>query len=413
MIRLWRFEFFSAAGSMIMDAWIIFFIFAFGACVGSFLNVVIWRMPRGQSIVFPGSHCPSCGRAIRWHDNIPILSWVRLKGRCRHCAVRISPRYLLVELATALLVVGLYVLYYPVAVRAGFGPFLETWPIFVVHAALLCGLLACSVIDIESYHVPLEVCWFLTVLALAVWTIWPRAELIPTVSPGVAAACLGGVIGLVVALLMMKRGWIQPSFIDAELRPTLSDDVTIQADADRGETKPAVGATADWGVNPRIEMLRELLFLAPLIGGAILAWVLVAHVGPAGRAWDSLYALAGGAVGAHLDGFFASLFGYFIAACLVWGMRIAGTLAFGREAMGLGDVHLLAAAGAACGWIVPMAAFFLAPLFGLLWALYLALRKGQRELPYGPWLSLGVLAAMLLYDSIIQWFRTYLSLLNG
>ena len=62
--------------------WIIF-LFALGACVGSFLNVVIYRLPRGESLVFPGSHCPACGEAIKWYDNVPLVSWLVLRGRCR------------------------------------------------------------------------------------------------------------------------------------------------------------------------------------------------------------------------------------------------------------------------------------------------------------------------------------------
>ena len=75
-----------------------FFSFWFGACVASFLNVVIWRLPRGESIVSPPSHCPKCGSPIRWWQNIPILSWLALRGRCANCRAPISPRYILVEL---------------------------------------------------------------------------------------------------------------------------------------------------------------------------------------------------------------------------------------------------------------------------------------------------------------------------
>ena len=98
--------------------WLVFFALL-GACVGSFLNVVIWRVPRGESIVFPSSHCPACGRPIRWYDNVPLVSWLVLRGRCRACQAPISPRYLLIEAATAAMVAGLYVAYYMLAVRMG------------------------------------------------------------------------------------------------------------------------------------------------------------------------------------------------------------------------------------------------------------------------------------------------------
>ena len=78
-----------------------FLAFWFGACLGSFINVVAFRLPREESLVHPPSHCPTCSQRIRWIDNIPLLSYLALRGRCRQCQARISPRYFLVELLTA------------------------------------------------------------------------------------------------------------------------------------------------------------------------------------------------------------------------------------------------------------------------------------------------------------------------
>ena len=75
-----------------------FFSFWLGACIASFLNVVIWRVPRGESIVSPPSHCPKCNAPIKWWQNIPILSWLALRGKCANCRAAISPRYIGVEL---------------------------------------------------------------------------------------------------------------------------------------------------------------------------------------------------------------------------------------------------------------------------------------------------------------------------
>lgn len=91
--------------------WLVY-IFAFGCCIGSFLNVVIYRMPRDKSLVSPGSFCPACGRHIRFYDNIPLISWLVLRAKCRYCRASISPRYFVIELLTGLVFVGLFVMYF-------------------------------------------------------------------------------------------------------------------------------------------------------------------------------------------------------------------------------------------------------------------------------------------------------------
>lgn len=380
--------------------------------MGSFLNVVIWRLPRGESIVFPGSHCPACGRGIRWFDNIPLLSWLLLGGRCRHCGVRISPRYLLIELMTGLLLAGLYVAYYLLHLRLWMGTFGETWPVYLSHATLLCALLVCSVIDIETFHVPLEICWFATLVGLVVATADPNPQLLPPVAPATGAACVGAIGGLAVAMVLLRRGWIPTSFIDVDspARETLEEDPPVETT--RTSSRSTVGFTAADGLSPRREVLKELLFLLPPIAGAVLCGLLVSRVPAVGGVWDGLYGLAEGRVGRHLAGLFAGLTGYFVGALWIWGIRIFGTLGFGREAMGLGDLHILAAAGACAGWIVPSAAFFLAPFFGLLWAMVLLARKGERELPYGPWLGLGIAAALVLQDKILLLIHNYMTMMN-
>ena len=87
------------------------FVFFSGLCVGSFLNVCIWRIPRDESVAWPGSHCPACNHAIAPWDNIPLLSWLILNGKCRHCKIPISPRYFLVELLTGTLFAVLWLLH--------------------------------------------------------------------------------------------------------------------------------------------------------------------------------------------------------------------------------------------------------------------------------------------------------------
>ena len=88
-----------------------FFSFALGACIASFLNVVIWRVPRGESIVSPPSHCPKCNAPIKWYQNIPILSWLALRGKCANCKAPISPRYILIETLGGALFLAAFVKY--------------------------------------------------------------------------------------------------------------------------------------------------------------------------------------------------------------------------------------------------------------------------------------------------------------
>ncbi len=114
---------------------------AFGLVVGSFLNVCIHRLPRGESIVWPGSRCPGCGAPIRWFDNLPVLSYVWLAGRCRACGTRIALRYPLVELAT----MGLFLAHYAV---------LGWQPLLVVRLVLSAALVVLFVIDLEHRILP-------------------------------------------------------------------------------------------------------------------------------------------------------------------------------------------------------------------------------------------------------------------
>ena len=117
------------------------FAFALGAAVGSFLNVCIYRLPAGESVVSPPSRCPGCGSKIRPWDNIPVLSWLLLRGRCRACGGRISARYPLVELLNGLLTLALFL---------KFGP----TPTFLVLFVFCSALVAITFIDLDHQIIP-------------------------------------------------------------------------------------------------------------------------------------------------------------------------------------------------------------------------------------------------------------------
>src|SRR4051812_13395097 len=163
-------------------AFYIVFFFALGACVGSFLNVVVWRLPRGESLVTPPSHCPKCNTPLKWYDNLPVIGWLKLAGKCRYCKAPISPRYPIVEAVTGLLFVFYYVMFFmmqvgpcaahPVLVEDPLlgslrsGPrlldFRVDWAIYLLYMALVAGLLASSLIDAELFIIPVEIPWVLS-----------------------------------------------------------------------------------------------------------------------------------------------------------------------------------------------------------------------------------------------------------
>jgi leader peptidase (prepilin peptidase) / N-methyltransferase len=162
-------------------------IFVIGLCIGSFLNVVIARLPAGESIVRPRSKCPKCGRQLTWYENIPVISWLALRGRCKGCGAPISVRYLLVELGTGLLFMGC-------VWRFGWD-----WPL--VPALMFVTLLVPLIlIDAETWQLPLE----LTLPGMVLGVLLQ----IPLGWAAVKTSLIGLVAGFLVFRLMEFLGWL-------------------------------------------------------------------------------------------------------------------------------------------------------------------------------------------------------------
>lgn len=387
--------------------WIwLMYIFAFGACVGSFLNVVIYRLPRDKSLVSPPSACPACGTPIRFYNNIPLLSWLLLGGKCRDCKAPISFRYFFVELVTSLLFGGVYLYFFWFKLRAtgiaGLSPMQQFfggggWLFYGVIMTLAATFLAASVIDMELFIIPLELCWFVTLIgfagaAVAGFVLHPgTVSLFPDIaaSPKTAALALGAALGLIFSLIALHTGLIKPSYEMTEQEET--DDIDNAGPSDD-----------EHDYNDRREMLKELLFILPVVIGAVVA-MKITQMPAMAEKWANFIDLP------VVSGLLGSLAGYLAGCAVVWVTRIFGTLAFNKEAMGLGDVHLMGAAGAVIGakWVV--LAFFLAPFFGILWALYQAIFKKMRQIPYGPFLSLAVFAVIIFHD----WIQNILTNVYG
>jgi len=171
-------------------------VFLFGACVGSFLNVCIHRLPNRQSLLSPPSRCTHCGRNIRFYDNIPILSYIMLGARCRYCRAPVSPVYPAVELLSALLALGLYV---------KFGITFE----FFVYAAFTAALIVVSFIDFRLRIIPSVITIPGTAIAFAVSVYVGRAELFSAFLWTFTALVVGGgvllAIGVAYQLLTGKE----------------------------------------------------------------------------------------------------------------------------------------------------------------------------------------------------------------
>ena len=191
----------------LIAAWFLFL----GGAVGSFLNVVVYRLPAGMSIVWPGSHCPRCKHAIRAYDNIPVLAWLWLRGRCRDCRQPISIRYPLVEAVTA----GLFLLLLVVEVFHGGQnlplriPPLPPGPVFyppgqalgicLFHLGLLCTLLSAGLIRWDGKRPPRGLFVPLLLAGLVAPPMWPWLHPLPA-GPGVAESPWGGVVDSLLGL---------------------------------------------------------------------------------------------------------------------------------------------------------------------------------------------------------------------
>lgn len=240
----------------------------FGAVLGSFLNVCILRLPAQLSVVSPGSRCPKCGYALRWYDNIPILSWLMLGGKCRSCRTPISIQYPLIELATALI-----------------------WAAFA------------------------------------------------------------------------------------------------------------------WWVGPSLEMLRGGLFFTILLGIAMTdarEYIIPDEFSVGGLVIAILFSLDGG-----FKSIGVALLGAVVGFAVLYAVALAGKAMFKEEAMGGGDIKMMAMVGAFTGWTGVLLTIFLGSLLGTLIFVPLHVIGKKKLVPFGVFLSLGAAVTYLWGPAIVTWYKSY------
>lgn len=304
----------------------LFLVFVLGICAGGIINYCFYRLPLEKSILWPGPRCGRCVKPIRWFDNLPLLSYLVLRGRCRTCGGPIPLRYPVVELLTGLLFVGLfyaeigrnvlrlpYLRAHEAAIAAGDIP-TGAWAVFGCHAILVSFLFLTSLCDLDDLSIPLPINITGTLLGLACSTLFPWPF------PGGQAA---------------------PAAITGRILP------------------PLPAGVYPWPV-----------------------WYPLPDWLPSGS-WQ--FGLATGLAGA-LAGMLAMRV-----------VRFVYGLARGIEGLGIGDADLMMMAGAFVGWQPIVLACFVAAFPGLFFGVAQLVLRGNRPLPFGPSLALGVMMTLWLW----------------
>jgi len=345
------------------------FAFALGAMVGSFLNVVIYRVPRGMSVARPArSFCPTCQRSIPWYLNIPLISWIALNGRCAGCKSVIPVRYVLVEAAGATLFALLAWLRLGALDQIGGADVLQL--VVLLCAAAL--VLAIAVIDFQHAIIPdpLTIPWIpLFVGCVALFPALLQGHALDVSQHGADR------LGLAAALAGIAICSYPALFIDF-VRRDRGDGLD-----DAGEPESALPTDDE-----RFEALAELrLFLMPVLLpsliGAVVAVFLLAKVDVAAHS--------------HMAAAVASAAGAGFGLTFIYVVRFVFSVAFGREAMGLGDAKFLALAGALLGADGCVVVFVLSSLLGAIPAFASLLRRI-------PIATIGLLLGALLPLALLE-----------
>lgn len=382
------------------------FVFLAGACIGSFLGALAYRWPRGYSIFSPlFSFCPACRERLSWWANLPIIGYLLVRARCTRCRAPVSPRYMVIELVTA----GLFLLVFWFFFAYADGPLHDLDSTIhllglLTRLVLLSLLVGIALIDGEFGFVPLMlsippiIFGPIAAAGLATHDLWlPMLTFAAARELGPAIA--GATAGLLLANVLVWTGWLRRSYRIApqtearfaerdallfELADRLGFDRVLTEEQYQHLLKelPAEFANMQEPVfNDRREMLWELAFLAFPLAGAVAA----------GLWWPAPNWMLLPEVRAGLG----SLLGLLLGGLVVWYVRIIFTLMLGRAAMGMGDVHLLAGVGAVLGWFGAVLAFLLGPVVAVFALILRRSMQFTQPVPFGPWLCVGAVVAML------------------
>ena len=351
------------------------FVFVLGAAVGSFLNVCIYRLPRELSVNQPRrSFCPSCRNPIPWYQNIPLVSWLVLRGRCGHCGARIAFRYFGVELLTALL-------------------FLATWRTFPYQVAIaywvfVSLVVVATFVDFEHFIIPDQITIGGTVAGVLASVLVPALMQTDSRIVALVRSVLAAALGYITLLIVLEAGKIA------------FGRKRVRFDGPAPFTWKRSGDDADFTVGDERSLWSEYfaretdrLILqcdeADIDGKRYLSVTLEFHYNRVSVEGEEFLL-------DHVNDISGQVREILIP----------------REAMGRGDLKFLACIGAFLGWRAVLFSVFAGSLFGSIVGMITLLigkRVWSTKLPFGPYLALGALVWMFFGEAFVRW---YLGLVN-
>lgn len=377
--------------------------FVLGTMIGSFLNVCIYRLPREESIVSPPSHCPHCNYSIPWYLNMPIITWLYLRGKCANCHAPISPRYLVVELLTGLV-------------------FLATWLSFgaahpgaaVAYCVLLAGFITATFIDFEHFIIPDEITLGGTVVGFLLSALVPSLHHVASAKAAVESSLLGIAIGAGVVYLIVRGG----KLIFGKRKVNLPEATTLQFTEDAikfpDEALPYEDIFYRKSDCVTLQALKATMQLhdSPQPDGA--GQVTPSDVSDASAPSDKTADAGEVSPGARV---FENVSIRLFQDRLLVGEEsfepervkllevTTEQITLPQEAMGLGDVKFMAAIGAFMGWKAVLFSLFFSSVIGAtvgIAMIAIGRRHWSSRIPYGPYIALAAVVWVFAGNAVLR-----------
>jgi len=346
--------------------------FAFGCIVGSFLNVCIYRMPRGESLLFPASHCPQCKYSIPWYLNVPLITWLYLRGKCANCRAPISPRYFLVEFLTGLAFLGSWLL------AGGQSAWLA-----LVYCLIMAGFIVATFIDFEHFIIPDEITFGGMVAGFLCSIAVPALQGTDQRLLAGGRSFLGILVGAGTLYMILRLGKLlfgkQRLELPADTKVVFTETALILPD------KEIPYEDLFYRKNDVITMEAKVVEMIDRCYKAVRIRLSPEklHIGDEVLDPEEV---------PYLE-------------------VVTDKMVLPREAMGLGDVKFMGAIGAFLGWQATLFSLMLSSIIGALVGLVLILMRKQEwssRLPYGPYIALAATLWIFGGQKLVVWWVRWL-----